>query len=466
MNATSLTLLQALRLSSTSAIALVGAGGKTTALYQIGREYRQGKPLVLLTTSTHLGYDQVLAAEFHLVVHRGSVEETLRRLPSDQGLICLTADWDNQTQRWRGLDPEMLQMVARYAHERSIPLLVEADGARGRSLKAPAEHEPALPSFCDPILVVAGLAALGRPLSEEWVHRPQRFAELSGLRLDETISIEAVQRVLSHPLGGRKNIPTTAKSHVLLTQAEMPEAQAAAKKLSLSLLERFDSVIVASKGQPFRPSTAVDFRHPYRILAAYEPVAGVVLAAGASSRFGQPKPLLAWQGETLVHRAARLALEAGLRPVLVVCGAEGDRVAAAVADLPVQVVWNTAWESGQSTSIRAAVQALGEKTGATLFLLVDQPFVSTRLLQSLVETHAQTLAPVIAPQVGGQRGNPVLFDRSTFPDLLRLEGDVGGRGIFARYPLQWLPWQDERLLFDLDTPEDYQRLLQMDAEDA
>ncbi|MFN3307817.1 MAG: NTP transferase domain-containing protein, partial [Anaerolineales bacterium] len=161
---------------------------------------------------------------------------------------------------------------------------------------------------------------------------------------------------------------------------------------------------------------------------------------------------------------ARLALEAELRPVLVVCGAEGDKVAAAVADLPVQVVQNKDWQSGQSTSIRAALHALGDEGGGAIFLLADQPFISAPLLRALVESHAQNLAPVIAPLVGDKRTNPVLFDRQTFADLLRLEGDVGGRAIFGNYPPQWLYWHDQKLPFDLDTPHDYRKLLEMDKE--
>lgn len=467
-----LTLVRALRLFAPSTIAIYGAGGKTTTLYQLGREYLREQTLVLITTSTHLGYDQALAADAHLIHRTG--DETLAQVSSGRGLICLTAEWDERTHRWKGLDEHSLQILAQSVQQNGIPLLIEADGARGRSLKAPAEHEPVIPPFCDAVVLVAGLGALGKPLKEEWVHRPERFAELSGLALGEPITAEAVQRVLSHPLGGQKGIPAAAKRHVLLTQAETPVAQAAAKKLSLSLLNHFDSVAVAAKGKPFPPAgetpeglpgAEADFRYPYHLLAVHEPIAGVILAAGASSRLGQPKPLLVWQGETLVHRAARLALEAELRPVLVVCGAEGERVAAAVADLPVQVVQNEDWQSGQSTSIKAAIRMLGDRAGGAIFILVDQPFISIPLLHSIVESHAQSLAPVIAPLVSDRRTNPVLFDRLTFPDLLRLEGDVGGRALFARYPPQWLFWHDDKLLFDLDTPEDYRKLLEMEEQD-
>jgi molybdenum cofactor cytidylyltransferase len=86
------------------------------------------------------------------------------------------------------------------------------------------------------------------------------------------------------------------------------------------------------------------------------------------------------------------------------------------------------------------------------------------VLRSLVELHRQTLAPVVAPLVGGQRGNPVLFDRVTFASLARLQGEAGGRALFSRYPPLWLPWHDTSLLLDVDTEEDYRRLLAADPE--
>jgi molybdenum cofactor cytidylyltransferase len=84
------------------------------------------------------------------------------------------------------------------------------------------------------------------------------------------------------------------------------------------------------------------------------------------------------------------------------------------------------------------------------------------LLRSLVDLHASTLAPLAAPMVDGRRANPVLFDRRTFPDLLALEGDTGGRSLFSKYQPVWLPWLDSSLVLDVDTQEDYERLLALE----
>ena len=188
-------------------------------------------------------------------------------------------------------------------------------------------------------------------------------------------------------------------------------------------------------------------------------VAGVILAAGAASRMGQPKLLLPWKGEALICHAARTALETGLDPVVVVTGAGGLEIQAALAGLDVRFVENPDWQAGQSTSVRAGINALPLSTQAVIFLLGDQPYVSTDLIQALVQIYAQTHPAILAPYVGEKRTNPVLFDVSVFEALRGLRGDAGARTIFAQYPPTPLPWHDDRLLFDVDTTDDYQRLL-------
>jgi molybdenum cofactor cytidylyltransferase len=129
-------------------------------------------------------------------------------------------------------------------------------------------------------------------------------------------------------------------------------------------------------------------------------------------------------------------------------------------DLPAIVVHNPGWEAGQSTSVRAGLNTLPRPVGAAIFLLSDQPRVTPDLLQKLVETHAHSLATIVAPQVDGRPANPVLFDQMTFPDFANIRGDLGGRQLFSKYPISWVPWHDGTILLDIDTPEDYQRLLE------
>jgi molybdenum cofactor cytidylyltransferase len=196
-----------------------------------------------------------------------------------------------------------------------------------------------------------------------------------------------------------------------------------------------------------------------QVWSVVEPVAGVVLAAGGSVRLGQPKQLLEWRGKSFVRAVCETALAAGLDPVVVVLGAYASEVHAALNGLDVQFVENADWESGQSGSVKAGLAALPRQAGAAVFLLVDQPQAPPELVRALVERYSLTRHPIVAPLIDGQRGNPVLFGRRTFPHFANLSGDQGGRALFRHFDPDYVPWLDPAASLDVDTPEDYARLL-------
>jgi len=441
-----LLLARALRLlpplgTNKKVIAFVGAGGKTTAIFQLARQL---PPPVLVTTTTHLGTWQVALADQHVT------GQSIRELADHEfhGVTLVTGSV--QGERVVAVKEDILYWLRAYQQEHDGTLLIEADGSHQKPLKAPNEYEPVIPRFTDEVAVVAGLGGLGKPLNAAHVHRPQFFSSLSGLSLNDEITPEAVTRVLTDPSGGLKNVLPSARRIVFLNQADTAELQAVGGKQAGPLLETFDAAVVGSLEQSR--------------FQTFERTAGIVLAAGGSARFGQPKQLLDWHGEPFIRVVTKTALKAGLSPVIVVIGANAEQVQSRTRDLPVRIIRNESWETGQGSSIRAGVQAIPDRTGAAVFLLADQPQIKADVIRALIDHHSTELYPIIAPLVlMEQRANPVLFDRITFPDLLKLDGDVGGRAIFSKYPVEYLPWQDDRLLLDVDQPDDYRRLIEDDT---
>jgi molybdenum cofactor cytidylyltransferase len=444
-------LSKALRLSTSSVVAFVGAGGKTSAMFRTAQELSPA----LVTTSTHLGAWQASMANLHFACEPDEPMPDLT-VSLKNGITLVTGKLDEATGRFRGLTPPQLGELRQLAGEHALPLLIEADGARQKPLKAPAEHEPAIPEFVETVVVVAGLGGLNKALTEEHVQRAEQFAALSGLKIGDPVTARDLVSVLTHPAGGLKNIPSRARRTVLLNQAETHFLQAQANEIGQALLTVYAAAVVAAVDAP------LGFLHE-PVLAVKENIAGVILAAGKASRYGQPKQLLAYHGQPFVRIVAETALKAGLSPVVIVTGAHADLVHAAVADLPVTISHNPAWESGQGSSIHAGLTAGGSpapgEAGGAIFLLADQPQVSVEVLRALMERHSQDFPAVLAPYVFDQRANPVLFDRVTFPDLLNLQGEAGGRAIFSKFSPRYLNWYDKRLLLDVDTPEDYEKLL-------
>jgi molybdenum cofactor cytidylyltransferase len=184
-------------------------------------------------------------------------------------------------------------------------------------------------------------------------------------------------------------------------------------------------------------------------------LSGVLLAAGASRRLGRPKQLLVWQGETLVRRAARAALEAGVDELIVVAGAERAAVEAALAGMDLRVVENERWPEGVGSSIAAGVRMASG--AAVLLLLADQPGVDSALLAELI-AGMEAGHERVACAYGGVVGVPALFSAASDLAALReLSGEEGARQLLRRAEGPVLAVPAEQAAHDIDDEADWRR---------
>ena len=188
-------------------------------------------------------------------------------------------------------------------------------------------------------------------------------------------------------------------------------------------------------------------------------IAAVILAAGGSTRMGETKQLLPIDGQPMVRRVVAATCAVGLAQIVVVLGAHAPAIEQALAGLAVDIVYNEDWEEGMSTSLRAGLGALRADVEATMVILADQPNLTPELLQTLAGRYRTNRAPIVVPLYAGQRGNPVLFARTLFPELLAVEGDKGGRMLITTYQDQvdFVQVTDPAVIVDVDTRADYER---------
>lgn len=188
-------------------------------------------------------------------------------------------------------------------------------------------------------------------------------------------------------------------------------------------------------------------------------VHAVILAAGASRRFGSPKQLADWQDRTLIQHSVQAAQSVFGDQVIVVIGAHLERIEAALMRYKVNVVLNSQWNEGIAASIRAGIKAVPGNARAAMILLCDQPLVTAASLQQLTDTWRQYPDAIVASEYDGTRGVPALFPADAFSDLMKLEGDRGAKQLLNDPQMNVRAVAMPEAATDIDTTTDFEQLL-------
>jgi molybdenum cofactor cytidylyltransferase len=192
-------------------------------------------------------------------------------------------------------------------------------------------------------------------------------------------------------------------------------------------------------------------------------VSAIVLAAGTSTRMGRAKQLLPLGGTTVLAQTLDKVRSARVAEIILVLGASAEAIR---QQLPpslldgLKVVVNQAYVKGMASSLHEGLAALDQRSDAALIILGDQPFIRPQTLGQIVDGYRRSRAKIVIPSYQGNRGNPVLLDRSVFSEVMALEGDVGCRAIFGNHleAILKVEVEDKGVLLDIDDQDDYERL--------
>ena len=212
---------------------------------------------------------------------------------------------------------------------------------------------------------------------------------------------------------------------------------------------------------PSRPQPRDQRPAERKVTVSRPQIAGLVLAAGRSSRMGRNKLLLDLNGKPILVHVVDQALNAGLSEIVIVTGHQASKVRAVLGDRPVKVIEAREHRLGMSASLKAGLRALSPKSEAALVMLGDMPQVSAALMRRLIGAYNPIEGrSIVLPTLEGKRGNPVLFDRRYFDEMLALEGDVGARHLIGEHDDQVaeVAVEDPGVFADVDTPEAYDQL--------
>lgn len=427
-----------------SVVALIGAGGKTSSLIALGHELAGAGLRVLATTTTRVGVEQLDLMPYATPLDRGAAHLSLAL--GENRFVFLYSDVRGS--KVHGISPEDVPRLLDSVD--SDVLLIEADGARGRGLKAPKSHEPMIPAETTLVILIASLSVLGQPLDDEHVYNAAAIDERYGFGLGNRIKSPWVAQIMRDEELGLRGVPEKARVVALLNQVPNNGYLRGRARLIAQFILRSRRIHAVALGS---------VRGADPILEVQRHVGAVVLAAGKSSRMGQPKLLLPWaSGRTILeHILDQLAL-AKLWEVTVVTGHRAGDVTRLAAQAGAQTVYNADYATGEMlSSLKAGLRALPPHLSAALVVLGDQPRIQPKVITQVLAAYSEGAGEIVAPSYQMRRGHPILIDRKYWPEILALPPDGSPRDVIDRHKdrIAYVTVDSDSVLRDVDTPEAY-----------
>ena len=405
-------------------IAVVGGGGKTSLIYYLARLFIKQKRKVIIATSTHMVKDN--SHPFALWGDKSKIRESLLK-----ACYCVTGIPEENTGKitcpkeadWR----ELLSLCD--------VLLIEADGAKGLPLKVPADHEPVIPDAAELVIGVAGLDVLDKPIKDV-CHRPELTAEFLGVDTSHLVTEEDIAEICCSSRGLRKGVGNR-DFKVFLNKADTSDS----RKRGFYIR---DMILKNLSGQ-MEIETEVDSLQR-------KDIAIVLLAAGNSKRFGKENKLLyKLNGKTLFEHTLHTVLDLKCGSVTVVT--QYKEIEEICENRGVQVLYNHMPDRGISSSVKIGIEG-NRDAKAWLICVCDQPYMRKETVEGLINCYFLSGKGIAALLSGGKIVNPAVFSYKYGEELLKLEGDTGGKTIIKAHGSDVALYEvlDKEELRDIDYP--------------
>ncbi len=446
-----LSLYSCLDIKPPAVVSFFGAGGKTTLINLLAAEMNALGLKTLITTTTRIA--KPLSMPFFCFPHLKTALEPLKKHYRNHSTAVLGAELLAEG-KLSGVNPNLIEDLSQ---ELGVTVLVEADGSRGLPLKGYADHEPALPASSEYIIAVAGADAIYKPLNQNSVHRPAQLKRVIKGQEKEIITEKTVSHAFKHMLELGEQQACRAKPSLVLNKVDLLDNPS---KTSLNVVNQIAPLHLpanrlfsteARNTHPVKYNLGINNREKTVSLSC------VVLAAGESSRMGTDKLALKIKDKTILELTLEQINAAEIEDIIVVVR-PGFNKFACLKNSGHKIIENNNFQKELSQSLKLGLGAVDNKSQGVIFALADQPLIPPVVYKLISEHYLANLKPVTIPAYRGRRGNPVLFDRNTWPALMKLEGDEGGRQLIKSLPeneIDQVETAIPEILFDIDTPEDY-----------
>lgn len=474
---------------SSITVSIVGAGGKTTLMYFLGKELEAAGYRTLMTTTTMLYYPEeedastVLLGKDSLMEFLITEKSKSSMTPGTEGnasksILFGSHIIETDEKKIKGFEKvEMESLEKSGLFEKFDFVLIEADGSKRKSVKASNDSEPVIIEITDAVIGVVGLDCLEKEINEENVHRAEAFAKLMNKKLGDRITDIDIKDLAISKEGLFKNTPSHSKKILILNKAETERIEAGKTIINLirKEYEMNANRAIAEKSYSDKSAEIEHF-----MLASLEQgliynsyplkLTKIVFGAGVGKRMNAQKLLLDLNGKSIIEhvlltvgkiKSSRNGFGVNDLTTETILVYSDDRIKETAERYEIDsIIRNPEPERGMSNSLKLTVSNSSKDTDAYMFFMGDQPFITEDSINKLIKFWMKDTTRIVVPYFAGKRGNPVIFPSLFYDKLMAVTGDKGGRDVIISNldKVSFLEIENEMEGLDIDDPETYETL--------